>query len=138
MSVLSHISPLERHFVLKMLLCIQLAMEVKKLKPLCCRDPPLNGHTYSRPFSCRKCACTWRQLKGSALYCIHFCRYSNSETRYLAGTLIFVTVICTKSIHSSVVIMMPYNLLYIPMRLKWPILSGHTGDFTNYVRNIFM
>ena len=44
----------------------------------------------------------------------------------------------SKSIHSSVRIVMPYNLLYIPMRLKWPILLGHTGDFTNHVRNVFM
>lgn len=86
-------------------------------------------YVYVHMCMCVVCMCT-------VFVCVYelqiiFCRYSNSERRYLAGTLIFVTVMCTKIIHSSVVIMMPYNLLYILMRLKWLILSGHTGDFTN-------
>ena len=44
------------------------AMVIKKLKPLCCRDPPLNGRTYSRPFSCRKCA----YAHGANLRVLHF------------------------------------------------------------------
>ena len=59
---LSHISPMERLFVLKTLSRTQLATKVKKfvgfsLKPLHCRDPalpPLYGHAYSRPFFLRK------------------------------------------------------------------------------------
>ena len=56
--LLSHISPMERLFVLKTLSRTQQATKVKKfvgfsLKPLRCRDPalpPLYGHAYSRPF----------------------------------------------------------------------------------------
>ena len=60
---LSHISPMERLFVLKTLSRTQRATKVKKfvgfsLKPLRCRDPalpPLYGHAYSRPFfSCTR------------------------------------------------------------------------------------
>ena len=59
---LSHISPMERLFVLKTLSRTQLATKVKKfvgfsLKPLRCRDPalpPLYGHAYSPPFFLRK------------------------------------------------------------------------------------
>ena len=58
MCLLSHISPLERLFVLKTLSRTQRATKVKKfvgfsLKPLRCRDPelpPLCGRAYSRPF----------------------------------------------------------------------------------------
>ena len=60
--LLSHISPMERLFVLKTLSRTQRATKVKKfvgfsLKPLRCRDPslpPLYGHAYSRPFFLRK------------------------------------------------------------------------------------
>ena len=61
--LLSHISPMERLFVLKTLSRTQRATKVKKfvgfsLKPLRCRDPalpPLYGHAYSRPFfSCTR------------------------------------------------------------------------------------
>ena len=61
--LLSHISPLERLFVLKTLSRTQRETKVKKfvgfsLKPLRCRDPalpPLYGHAYSRPFfSCTR------------------------------------------------------------------------------------
>ena len=61
--LLSHISLLERLFVLKTLSRTQRATKVKKfvgfsLKPLRCRDPalpPLYGHAYSRPFfSCTR------------------------------------------------------------------------------------
>ena len=63
--LLSHISPMERLFVLKTLSRTQRATKVKKivgfsLKPLRCRDPalpPLYGHAYNRPFSCGKHAC---------------------------------------------------------------------------------
>ena len=56
--LLSHISPMERLFVLKTLSRTQRATKVKRfvgfsLKPLRCRDPalpPLYGHAYSRPF----------------------------------------------------------------------------------------
>ena len=53
--LLSHISPLERLFILKTLSRTQRATKVKKfaLKPLRCRDPALPtlyGHTYRRPF----------------------------------------------------------------------------------------
>ena len=56
--LLSHISPMERLFVLKTLSRTQRATKVKKLvgfslKPMRCRDPalpPLYGHAYSRPF----------------------------------------------------------------------------------------
>ena len=56
--LLSHISPMERLFVLKTLSRTQRATKVKNfvgfsLKPLRCRDPappPLYGHAYSRPF----------------------------------------------------------------------------------------
>ena len=56
--LLSHISPMERLFVLKTLSRTQRATKVKifvgfSLKPLRCRDPalpPLYGHAYSRPF----------------------------------------------------------------------------------------
>ena len=56
--LLSHISLLERLFVLKTLSRTQRETKVKKfvgfsLKPLRCRDPalpPLYGHAYSRPF----------------------------------------------------------------------------------------
>ena len=56
--LLSHISPIERLFVLKTLSRTQRATKVKKfvgfsLKPHRCRDPalpPLYGHAYSRPF----------------------------------------------------------------------------------------
>ena len=61
--LLSHISPLERLFVLKTLSRTQRATKVKtivgfSLKPLRCRDPalPVDGHTYSRPFFLRKAA----------------------------------------------------------------------------------
>ena len=60
--LLSHISPMERLFVLKTLSRTQRATKVKtfvgfSLKPLRCRDPalpPLCGRTYSRPFFLRK------------------------------------------------------------------------------------
>ena len=61
--LLSHISLLERLFVLKTLSRTQRETKVKKfvgfsLKPLRCRDPalpPLYGHAYSRPFfSCTR------------------------------------------------------------------------------------
>ena len=61
--LLSHISPMERLFVLKTRSRTQRATKVKKfvgfsLKPLRCRDPalpPLYGHAYSRPFfSCTR------------------------------------------------------------------------------------
>ena len=61
--LLSHISPMERLFVLKTLSRTQRATKVKtfvgfSLKPLRCRDPalpPLYGHAYSRPFfSCTR------------------------------------------------------------------------------------
>ena len=56
--LLSHISPMERLFVLKTLSRTQRATKVKifvgfSLKPLRCRDPalpPLCGRAYSRPF----------------------------------------------------------------------------------------
>ena len=63
MCLLSHISPMERLFVLKTLSRTQRATKVKtfvgfSLKPLRCRDPalpPLYGHAYSRPFfSCTR------------------------------------------------------------------------------------
>ena len=55
--LLSHISPMERLFILKTLSCTQRATKVKifvgfSLKPLRCRDPalpPLCGRAYSRP-----------------------------------------------------------------------------------------
>ena len=58
MCLLSHISPMERLFVLKTLSRTQRATKVKifvgfSLKPLRCRDPalpPLCGRAYSRPF----------------------------------------------------------------------------------------
>ena len=60
--LLSHISPMERLFVLKTLSRTQRATKVKKcvgfsLKPMRCRDPalpPLYGRAYSRPFFLRK------------------------------------------------------------------------------------
>ena len=60
--LLSHISPMERLFVLKTLSRTQRATKVKlfvgfSLKPLRCRDPalpPLCGRAYSRPFFLRK------------------------------------------------------------------------------------
>ena len=60
--LLSHISPMERLFVLKTLSRTQRATKVKifvgfSLKPLRCRDPalpPLRGRAYSRPFFLRK------------------------------------------------------------------------------------
>ena len=65
MCLLSHISPIERLFVLKTLSRTQRATKVKNfvgfsLKPLRCRDPalpPLYGHAYSRPFfhACTAC-----------------------------------------------------------------------------------
>ena len=62
MCLLSHISPMERLFVLKTLSRTQRATKVKifvgfSLKPLRCRDPalpPLCGRAYSRPFFLRK------------------------------------------------------------------------------------
>ena len=64
--LLSHISPMERLFVLKTLSRAQQATKVKKfvgfsLKPLRCRDPalpPLYGHAYSRPFFHAYFSCT--------------------------------------------------------------------------------
>ena len=64
--LLSHISPMERLFVLKTLSRTQRATKVKKfvgfsLKPLRCRDPalpPLYGHAYSRPFFHAYFSCT--------------------------------------------------------------------------------
>ena len=64
--LLSHISPMERLFVLKTLSRTQQATKVKKfvgfsLKPLRCRDPalpPLYGHAYSRPFFHAFFSCT--------------------------------------------------------------------------------
>ena len=60
--LLSHISPMERLFVLKTLSRTQRATKVKifvgfSLKPLRCRDPalpPLCGRAYSRPFFLRE------------------------------------------------------------------------------------
>ena len=60
------VSLMERLFILKILSCTQWARKVKKfvgfsLKPLCCRDPalpPLYSRAYSRPFFCKKHACT--------------------------------------------------------------------------------
>ena len=63
--LLSHISPMERPFVLKTLSRTQRATKVKNLwdfrKPLRCRDPalpPLYGHAYSRPFFHAYFSCT--------------------------------------------------------------------------------
>ena len=64
--LLSHISPMERLFILKTLSRTQRATKVKKfvgfsLKPLRCRDPalpPLYGHAYSRPFFHAYFSCT--------------------------------------------------------------------------------
>ena len=70
--LLSHISPMERLFVLKTRSRTQRATKVKKfvgfsLKPLRCRDPalpPLYGHAYSRPFFHAYFSCT--RMRNSA------------------------------------------------------------------------
>ena len=71
--LLSHISPMERLFVLKTLSRTQRATKVKtfvgfSLKPLRCRDPalpPLYGHAYSRLFFH---ACIYAQAYFSCIY----------------------------------------------------------------------
>ena len=73
--LLSHISPMERLFVLKTLSRTQRATKVKKfvgfsLKPLRCRDPalpPLYGHAYSRPFF----SCTRMRISRVCTHMIH-------------------------------------------------------------------
>ena len=72
--LLSHISPMERLFVLKTLSRTQRATKVKKfvgfsLKPLRCRDPalpPLYGHAYSRPFFHAYFSCTHMRISRHA------------------------------------------------------------------------
>ena len=72
--LLSHISPMERLFVLKTLSRTQRATKVKKfvgfsLKPLRCRDPalpPLYGHAYSRPFFHAYFSCTRMRISRHA------------------------------------------------------------------------
>ena len=78
--LLSHISPMERLFVLKTLSRTQRATKVKKfvgfsLKPLRCRDPslpPLYGHAYSRPFFHAYFSCTRMRISAHAYFsCIY-------------------------------------------------------------------
>ena len=77
--LLSHISPMERLFVLKTLSRTQLATKVKKfvgfsLKPLRCRDPappPLYGHAYSRPFLHAYFSCTRMRISRVYTRMIH-------------------------------------------------------------------
>ena len=77
--LLSHISPMERLFVLKTLSRTQQATKVKKfvgfsLKPLRCRDPalpPLYGHAYSRPFFHAYFSCT-RMRISRVIHCRGF------------------------------------------------------------------
>ena len=72
--LLSHISPMERLFVLKTLSRTQRATKVKKfvgfsLKPFRCRDPalpPLYGHAYSRPFFHAYFSCTRMRISRHA------------------------------------------------------------------------
>ena len=77
--LLSHISPMERLFVLKTLSRTQRATKVKKfvgfsLKPLRCRDPappPLYGHAYSRPFLHAYFSCTRMRISRVYTRMIH-------------------------------------------------------------------
>ena len=77
--LLSHISPMERLFVLKTLSRTQQATKVKKfvgfsLKPLRCRDPvlpPLYGHAYSRPFFHAYFSCTRMRISRVYTRMIH-------------------------------------------------------------------
>ena len=78
--LLSHISPMERLFVLKTRSRTQRATKVKKfvgfsLKPLRCRDPalpPLYGHAYSRPFFHAYFSCTRMRNSAHAYFsCIY-------------------------------------------------------------------
>jgi hypothetical protein len=77
--LLSHISPMERLFVLKTLSRTQRATKVKKfvgfsLKPLRCRDPalpPLYGHAYSRPFFHAYFSCTRMRISRVYTRMIH-------------------------------------------------------------------
>ena len=88
--LLSHISPMERLFVLKTLSRTQRATKVKKfvgfsLKPLRCRDPalpPLYGHAYSRPFF----SCTRMRI---------FRVYTRMIHRRGFSTLVLFIVLCT-------------------------------------------
>ena len=90
--LLSHISPMERLFVLKTLSRTKRATKVKifvgfSLKPLRCRDPalpPLCGRAYSRPFFLRKARMriivftTWRPFLP-----VWWCREDGCEFREL-------------------------------------------------------
>ena len=77
--LLSHISPMERLFVLKTLSRTQRATKVKKfvgfsLKPLRCRDPALPllyGHAYSRPFFHAYFSCTRMRISRVYTRMIH-------------------------------------------------------------------
>ena len=77
--LLSHISPMERLFVLKTLSRTQQATKVKifvgfSLKPLRCRDPalpPLYGHAYSRPFFHAYFSCTRMRISRVYTRMIH-------------------------------------------------------------------
>ena len=97
--LLSHISPLEHLFILKILSRTQQAMEVKtivgfSLKPLCCRYTPLPA-LYGYPFwkpTCTLLACAFSRIPTSlALRVLHFSAFI---------FLVFGTVIAT-SLHSK-------------------------------------
>ena len=90
---LSHISPMERLFVLKTLSRTQRATKVEKfvgfsLKPLRCRDPalpPLYSHAYSRPFF----SCTRMRISRVYTRMIHRRGFSTLVLFILSGAPVY-------------------------------------------------
>ena len=97
--LLSHISPMERLFVLKTLSRTQRAMKVKKfvgfsLKPLRCRDPalpPLYGHAYSRPFFH---ACTRMRISRAYTRMIHRRGFSTLVLFIYSSFTSLLSIVC--------------------------------------------
>ena len=125
--LLSHISPMERLFVLKTLSRTQRATKVKKfvgfsLKPLRCRDPalpPLYGHAYSRPFF----SCTRMRISRVCTRMIHrrgfstlvlFIWYINAlflqeffiylSPLFLCSVMIVEGILCIRFVHMCVTV----------------------------------
>ena len=116
--LLSHISLLERLFVLKTLSRTQRETKVKKfvgfsLKPLRCRDPalpPLYGHAYSRPFF----SCTRMRISRVYTRMIHRRGFSTLVLFIIHGSTIIILCLQVVYLHTyiSVIVYLHVSMYY--------------------------
>ena len=115
--LLSHISPMERLFVLKTLSRTQQATKVKKfvgfsLKPLRCRDPalpPLYGHAYSQPFFHAYFSCTRMRISRVYTRMIH--------RRGFSTLVLFISKCFYMNIHLTIVLCCSMQKYCLPTKL---------------------